>query len=234
MDINPEIDLSVAATTLASQGRLQIHDFVSSESAKSLHDLLQQHDDWYLSYNEGLDNFETSEAEFAELTMEQKHRFTAGVYRRARSGFQYLFKQYYISQAVASRENQGHPMHAVHDWGTGEGFLNLMRDVTGRDDIRTSDSYASLYGPGHFLTRHDDRHPTHQRIAAWALSMTPEWNEDWGGHLAFYDEAGNVEEAFKPAFNTLNLFTVPQHHAVQLVTPFAGAPRTSYLGWLLA
>lgn len=63
--------------------------------------------------------------------------------------------------------------------------------------------------------------------------MTPEWDENWGGYLAFYDEAGNVVEAFKPAFNTLNLFTVPQHHAVQLVTPFAGAPRTSYLGWLL-
>ena len=75
---------------------MQIHDFASAESAKALHDLLQQHDDWYLSYNEGPDNFETSEVEFAALTMEQKHRFTAGVYRRARSGFQYLFKQYYI------------------------------------------------------------------------------------------------------------------------------------------
>ena len=94
MNINPEIDLSVAATTLASRGRVQINDFASAESAKALHDLLQQHDDWYLSYNEGPDNFETSEVEFAALTMEQKHRFTAGVYRRARSGFQYLFKQH--------------------------------------------------------------------------------------------------------------------------------------------
>ena len=84
MDINPEIDLSSAATTLASQGRVQFHDFVSPESAKTLHGWLQQHDHWYLSYNEGPDNFETSEAEFAALTMEQKHRFTAGVWRRAR------------------------------------------------------------------------------------------------------------------------------------------------------
>ena len=186
MDINQEIDLSSAATTLASRGRVQIHDFVSPESAKTLHDLLQQHDDWYLSYNEGADNFETREAEFTALSMEQKHRFTAGVYRRARSGFQYLFKQYYISQAVASGENQGHPIHAVHEWVTGEDFLGLMRHVTERDDIQTSDSYASLYGPGHFLTRHDDRHPTHQRIGAWVLSMTPEWDENWGGHIAFY------------------------------------------------
>ena len=190
MDINPEIDLSVVATTLASRGRVQIHDFASAESAKTLHDLLQQHDDWYLSYNEGSDNFETSEAEFAALTMEQKHRFSAGVYRQARSGFQYLFKQHYICQAVDSGENQGHPMHAVQEWVTGENFLGLMRYVTSRDDIRTSDSYASLYGPGHFLTRHDDRHPTHKRIAAWVLSMTPEWDENWGGHLAFYDEEG--------------------------------------------
>ena len=87
MDINPEIDLSVLATTLASRGRMQIHDFTSAESAKALDDLLQQHDDWYLSYIQGPDNFETSEAEFAALTLEQKHRFTAGVYRRARSGF---------------------------------------------------------------------------------------------------------------------------------------------------
>ena len=181
MNINPEIDLRVAATTLASRGRVQINDFASAESAKALHDLLQQHDDWYLSYNEGPDNFETSEVEFAALTMEQKHRFTAGVYRRARSGFQYLFKQYYISQAVASSENQGHPMHAVQGLVTGENFLGLMRYVTGRDDIRASDSYASLYGPGHFLTRHDDRHPTHKRIAAWVLSMAPEWDENWGG-----------------------------------------------------
>ena len=64
--------------------------------------------------------------------------------------------------------------------------------------------------------------------------MTPELDESWGGHLAFYDESGDVLEAYKPAFNALNLFTVPQQHSVQLITPFAGAPRTSYLGWLLA
>ena len=93
---------------------------------------MQRHDDWCLSYNEGPDNFETSDAEFALLIVEQKHRFTAELYRRTRSGFQYLFKQYYISQAVSSGENQGHPIHAVHHWVTGEDFLGVMRDGTGR------------------------------------------------------------------------------------------------------
>ena len=106
--------------------------------------MLQQHDNWYLSYNEEPNNFETSEAEFAALTMEQKHRFTARVCRRARVGFQYLLKQHCISQAVTSGEDQDHPKHAVHEWVTGEDFLRLIRHVTGRDDIRTSNSYASL------------------------------------------------------------------------------------------
>ena len=179
MNINPEIDLSSAATTLASRRRVQIHDFASAESAKALHDLLQQHDDWYLSYNEGPDNFETSEVEFAALTMEQKHRFTAGVYRRASRLS--VPVQAVLHQSGCGLGRESGPSHARRARvGYGEGFSGLMRDVTGRDDIRTSDSYASLYGPGHFLTRHDDRHPTHQRIAAWVLSMTPEWDENWG------------------------------------------------------
>ena len=74
------------------------------------------------------------------------------------------------------------------------------------------------------------------------ISASPPGSSPWrqngmktgGAPRAFYDEAGNVVEALKPAFNTLNLFTVPQQYSVQLVTPFAGAPRTSYLGWLLA
>ena len=59
-------------------------------------------------------------------------------------GFQYPFKQYCITQAVTSSEDQGHPMHAVHEWVTGEDFFGLIRHVTGRDDICTADSYASL------------------------------------------------------------------------------------------
>ncbi|MDG1683315.1 MAG: hypothetical protein P8H99_04155, partial [Luminiphilus sp.] len=86
MDINPLIDETAAAATLAARGRLQIHDFTTRETATTLYELLRHHNDWYLSFNEGPDNFETSEAEFGALTIEQKHRFTAAAYRRARSG----------------------------------------------------------------------------------------------------------------------------------------------------
>jgi Rps23 Pro-64 3,4-dihydroxylase Tpa1-like proline 4-hydroxylase len=69
-------------------------------------------------------------------------------------------------------------------------------------------------------------------VAAYVFSMTKVWDKNWGGHLAFFDDAGNITHAFVPSFNTLNIFLVPQLHSVQLVSPFAGANRSSYLGWL--
>jgi len=89
-----------------------------------------------------------------------------------------------------------------------------------------------MYLPGHFLTSHDDRHEKHDRVAAYVFSMTKNWRKDWGGNLAFFDDSGNINEAFIPGFNTLNIFLIPQLHSVQIISPFAGEKRTSYLGWL--
>jgi len=231
--INPALDTALLAEKLRATGRLQIPDFTTVDTAHKLHQLLTQHEHWHLTYNEGAENYETSEQQFKALPPQQQHRFMGNIYRRAGQEFQYVFWQYYISQAVKVGENEGHPMHAVNDWVTDEPFLDFMRTLTGRQDVRTSDSYASWYSPGHFLTKHADNHPTHDRVAAWVLSMTPDWDENWGGHLAFYDAAGNIDGAFKPAFNTLNIFLIPVDHAVQMVAPYAKKPRTSFLGWLL-
>ena len=233
LSIHPRHNPDELAPTLRDQGRLQIPGFLPESCSEYLHQLLQENRVWHLSYNEGQENYESEESEFNALAPQQRQKFLNNIYTRARDNFQYFFKQYYISQAIKLGENNGHPMHQIHDWVNSAAFLDFMRKLTGSPEIRESDSYASLYGPGHFLTMHDDRHATHDRVAAWVISMTPEWNENWGGYLAFYDDKGNVTEAFKPAFNTLNIFTVPQKHAVQLVAPFAGRPRTSYLGWLL-
>ena len=166
------------------------------------------------------------------LNPEQRHKFMNGIYNRARTQFQYVFNQYYITQAIELNEQPGHPMHQVQEFVNSEEYLGLMRKLTGEPAVRKADSYASMYMPGHFLTDHDDRHDKHNRVAAFVFSMTKIWEKDWGGHLAFFDDAGNIKEALIPSFNTLNMFLIPQSHSVQLVAPFAGGNRTSYLGWL--
>ena len=230
--INPELDPHALNQQLQQTGRIQVPNFFTPETAEYLYSLLQGNSNWFVTYNEGEENFESSMAEFQALPPPQRRQFMSRLFSRARDGFQFIFRQYYISRAIEQGEDVGHPMHAMHHYVNSDAFLNFMRVLTGSDEVRSSDSYASCYAPGDFLTTHDDLHGSHDRIAAYVVSMTRDWNPNWGGYLAFFDDDDNISEAFMPTFNTLNLFLIPRKHAVQQVSPFAGHMRTSFLGWL--
>ncbi len=111
-------------------------------------------------------------------------------------------------------------------------FLDFMRAATGVSDIAFADAQATAYGPGDFLTCHDDDVVGKNRRVAYVFSFTPQWRADWGGLLAFPDQYGHLHEAFAPAYNALNLLRVPITHAVTQVASFAGAVRYSITGWL--
>jgi Rps23 Pro-64 3,4-dihydroxylase Tpa1-like proline 4-hydroxylase len=230
--INSTLDPHALNQQLHESGRIQVPDFFEAATAEYLYSLLQKNTDWYVTYNEGGENYESTLTEFQSMAPPQRRQFLNRVFASARDGFQFIFRQYYISRAVENGENDGHPLHALHHYVNSDTFLDFMRVLTGSDEISKSDSYASLYAPGDFLTTHEDLHSTHDRLAAYVVSMTKDWNPNWGGYLAFYDDDDNIREAFMPTFNTLNLFLIPQKHAVQQVAPFAGHMRTSFLGWL--
>ena len=230
--ISSNLKLDECAKTLQQKRRLQMADFFELDTAEYLLGLFRENRDWYLAYNEGREYFESSTQQMQALSAEQRQQFMNAVYARAQTQFQYVFHQYYISQAIELNEQPGHPMHALHHFMNSEATLKLMRQLTGEQAVARADCYATLYSPGQFLTQHDDTHAKHDRVAAYSFGMTREWQQNWGGHTAFFDEQGNIEEAYIPGFNTLTVFLIPQAHAVQLVTPFAGASRCSYIGWL--
>lgn len=217
---------------LIKTGRLQIPNFFTEDTAEYLYQILQQNKDWYLAYNEGANYYETPIGEFDALHPAQKQQFMSNIFARAGSQFQYLFKQYYITQAIELDEQPGHPLHQMQTFVNQPDTLDFMRQLTGEPAIKKADSYATCYSPGHLLTDHDDIHDKHDRVAAYTFSMTKVWDKNWGGHLAFFDEVGNVKEAFIPSFNCMNIFLIPQSHAVQQVAHFAKANRLSFLGWL--
>lgn len=231
--LNPSIDIADAARKLQSKRRVRIPNFFEEESARQLLKAIQSNEVWYATYTQNGENYESEFAKIMALPPQQRAGFVQRIYRQATNSFQFLFLQYYITQAIKQGEDKGHPLHAMHDFVNSEEVLDMGRRLTGVDEIRRSDAFASQYQAGHFLSLHHDTHPSHDRVAAWVVNMSPEWDENWGGFLAFYDDEGNIEEAFKPVFNTFNLFLVPQSHAVQLVAPFAGAPRLSFTGWFM-
>ena len=230
--INPDLDLEEYSKILQNKRRLQIPNLFTKESADYLYQLIVENKDWYLAYNEGNNFFESSMEQLQAVKSEQRQQLMNAIYARARTQFQYVFNQYYITQAINLNEQPGHPMHQMHHFMNSEETLEFMRKLTGESAIKKADSYATLYAPGHFLTQHDDRHEKHDRLVAYAIGMTKNWRQNWGGHTAFFDEVGNIEQAYIPGFNTLIIFLIPQSHAVQQVAPFAGGNRTSYIGWL--
>ncbi|MFK7915365.1 MAG: 2OG-Fe(II) oxygenase family protein [Pseudomonadales bacterium] len=233
IELNPNLDLQQLQQTFAQSGRLQVPDFLTTDSANYLFRLLEDHQIWRLTYNDGDQHFESERSEFMQLAPDAQQRFMNGIFGRARNGFQYLFNQYYITQALDLGEEPGHPMHQWHTFMNRDSTLEFLRMLTGCAEVQQADAYASWYEPLHFLNQHDDQHASHNRAAALVLNMTPVWDPNWGGQLAFFDQHGNVEQAFMPSFNNLSIFRVPQNHAVLQVAPFAGARRTSYLSWLL-
>lgn len=110
-------------------------------------------------------------------------------------------------------------------------MLELIRDVTGEPRIAFADAQLTRFRRGHFLTEHDDTAEGKNRYFAYVLNLTRDWSIDWGGLLAFHGPDGNVEEAYTPAFNVLNLLKVPQLHSVSQVASTARANRLSVTGW---
>ena len=106
--------------------------------------------------------------------------------------------------------------------------------MTGDADLSFTDGQATAYGPGDFLTCHDDDVPGKNRRAAYVFGMTPGWKPEWGGLLLFHDDRDHTVMGQVPGFNTLDLFAVPRRHSVSIVTPAAATRRLAITGWLRA
>jgi Rps23 Pro-64 3,4-dihydroxylase Tpa1-like proline 4-hydroxylase len=112
--------------------------------------------------------------------------------------------------------------------------LDFVRAVTGVAEIVKADAQATLYAPTQFLAVHNDQHSGAGRRVAYVLNLCAvPWRPDWGGYLMFYDDDLDVVAGYRPRFNALNLFAVPQVHAVTFVPPFAPIARYAITGWFL-
>src|SRR3990167_7921754 len=100
--------------------------------------------------------------------------------------FAYLFETCPIYDIYHSGSSHDHPIVETFEFLNGEPFLSFMRRLTGASDIAFADAQVTRYGPGHFLTTHNDAVDGKNRRAAFVLNMTPEWRADWGGHLNFF------------------------------------------------
>jgi Rps23 Pro-64 3,4-dihydroxylase Tpa1-like proline 4-hydroxylase len=167
------------------------------------------------------------------MTKEQLDNIRLAAYAGAQKGFQYLYENYPVYDAYHAGECAS-PFDQLFDFLNSGAFLAFTRTVTGHRDITFADAQLTRFGPGDFLTVHNDDVDGKDRRAAFVLNMTPEWEADWGGILQFFDRHKHVEGGFTPCFNALNIFSIPKPHAVSQVSTFSRRARYSITGWLRA
>ncbi|WP_309644786.1 2OG-Fe(II) oxygenase family protein [Phenylobacterium sp.] len=233
--IDPKHDPARLAEAFAVNGRLHIPNFFKGNFAKHVSDTLAAPD---MPWSRTM----VVQGKGVEVPLPmwiqggpQRIQIEQQVIQTARTGFQYMYDAYRISDNIKAGKRAGgrlEPVEAVFDFVNSEDFLSFVRTLTDDDRATNADAHASRYGPGHFLNTHHDGNADTGRLYAYVLNLTPTWSTDWGGVLLFQDDAKNVIEGFPPRFNALNIFRVPQHHCVSQVATFVNAYRYSITGWV--
>lgn len=234
LQVDPGLDRASLAAGFLRNGRLQVRDVLTRDSAEALRRLLVEETPWSLAWQSGA-------AAAANLVSADQLRIMAPAEQAAiaaRAGgseakdYAFAYFSYPLVTAYLDRRRPGSAQERLLEELNGPEFLDFMRKVSGIDGIVKLDGQATLYGPGHFLWPHNDAESERGRRVAYVLNLTVgEWKPQWGGTLNFFDDDWDVEQAFLPRFNSLNLFRVPQWHSVSEVTATAPLARYAITGW---
>jgi len=230
--LNPSLDIGALKKSFAQDRRLHVPRILTEYAAERLVRCLAQDVDWHLVFNEGKKTHTLYPDQIKAMTDGQNKKLRQKVLGQAQKGFQFIYNDYNIYDYYLNGKNRDHFLHRFHEFLNSSPFLDFIREITGIESITFADSQATAYGPGHFLTMHHDEVAGKNRKLAYVFNFTRTWKIDWGGILQFLGKDGNIKGGFVPAFNVLNVFEVPQTHAVSYVAPFCPAIRYSITGWL--
>ena len=215
--------------------RLHVPEILTPRSARELHQTLVDAKDWVRCIHLAADqDVDITMAELDAMAESDRVALEHSLVDSSTDHIKYVFDKIRISSQLEAGGGVASPMRAVHDFVNAPAFLDFFRRLTGDTRIARADVMATRYLSGHFASAHADELPNAKRLYAYVLNLTPDWRVDQGGVLLFLDDDGHVAEGYVPRFNALNVFAVPQTHAVSVVSRLATAPRHSVTGWIHA
>lgn len=235
-EINSGIDRETAAQAFRSGHRVQIRDVLTDETAREIRHILMSDMRWGMAIGQGTARpISVRNDEIATPAGSTRvNRAAADAHAASQRGdYGFRFAHFPIVDALNEKWEPGGIHELLLEHLNAEPFLSLARDVTGIRELCRADAQATLFAANHYLGRHIDSHVAEGWRVAYVLNLTTDdWHPDWGGYLLFLDEDGDIAAGFRPRFNSLNLFAVPQSHSVSYVPPFAPKGRLALTGWL--
>ncbi|MFL6755256.1 MAG: 2OG-Fe(II) oxygenase [Sphingomicrobium sp.] len=232
--LNSSLDRVALAQAFARDGRIQVRDFLTDQTAEEIHRILSQATPWGLAWQAG----EESGPQAVEAPA--LHQSGAAIQREvvqstygaaAGGSYAFQFARYPMVDAYVGKWSEGSPHDLLIEYINAPDFLDFVREITGIPSLVKADAQATLFAPGQFLGRHIDSHVAEGWIVAYVMNFTKNWKPDWGGYLNFFDDDGDIVAGYRPRFNALNMFKVPRAHAVSFVPPFAPVGRFAITGW---
>jgi Rps23 Pro-64 3,4-dihydroxylase Tpa1-like proline 4-hydroxylase len=231
--LNPDLDIAGLADEYAARGRVRIQRLLEYDGVAAFYHHLNNRGDWWHLIHTSNGVIELDRESRETMTPERAAEIEAIVQAGARTGFQYRYEGLRVpndaAELVAAAED---PLGEFARLMSSEPMLEMLRAVTGCQELAFTDGHATAYGPGDFLTGHDDNVVGKNRLAAYVFGMTPKWRPEYGGLLLFHSADEGRVEGEVPRFNTLDLFKVPQRHSVSMVTTAAPHRRFAVTGWL--
>lgn len=235
-ELNPAIDRASAAERFTRNTRVQIRDVLTAETAREIRSILAEGTPWGLGWQAGIEsepNGVRREGLQGPNAQSTARDIAESTHRAAMQGdYAFRYGRYPILEAYQEKWDEGGPHDLLIEYLNTHETLDLVREVTGIPELVKADAQATLFAPGHFLGCHIDSHVGEGWQVAYVLNFAlDEWHPDWGGYLNFLDDDGDIVAGYRPRFNTLNLFKVPQPHLVSFVPPFAPTARFAITGW---
>lgn len=234
LHLNSDLDVNALACEYAEHKRVRVEGLLEKKGAKALHDFLDDHDQWWQLINTPDGLVELTRDMRAKMSEKKRAALDAKVYQGAQRGFQYRYEGLRVPDLTQLLAYNNDPLVQFARLMASEPMLNFLRAVTGCHELSFTDGHATSYGPGDFLTGHDDDVAGKNRLAAYVFGLTRVWKPEWGGLLLFHGPDEATVNGLTPRFNTLDLFAVPQRHSVSVVTPSAPVRRYAVTGWLRA
>ncbi len=235
-EISSDLDVPAHAARFAATGRVQLRDVLTPESARELQMVLARGTPWGMAIGAGKAppaSFRAAQTRSSQGQQIVRQAARDAEQHSARGEYGFRFAHYPMLEALREGWDPDGPHEILLEHLNAPSFLDLVRAVTGIEGLVKADGQATLFAPNHYLGRHNDSHVAEGWEVAYVLNLArDDWHPDWGGYLLFLDEDGDVIEGFRPRFNALNLFRVPQSHLVSYVPPFAPIGRMAVTGWL--
>jgi Rps23 Pro-64 3,4-dihydroxylase Tpa1-like proline 4-hydroxylase len=234
--LNPRLDAAKLRPFFEKFGRVHLPDILEPGAAERLARALARAP-WSRTFLVDGKGYDVSLEDYARTPDEVRREVETAIARGGRTGFQFDFDTWRISDYLEAGKRQGGAvaeLEAAYDLLNSEAFLAFVRQLTGDPRAVYCDAQASRYRAGQFLTAHDDNLVGKDRLYAYVLNLTPNWRVEWGGLLLFHDADGHVAEAYAPKFNAINIFRVPAWHSVSQVASYVEAARHSITGWIRA